>query len=315
MADENEDLWNEAMALLLRWQAAPRDAEARAEIMRFCEQSDEHRAVWESVKRLYRLTGEATGAPAKEEARQRSKKLTRRAVLGGIGAFTLGGAALEGPHLWQRWQADITSETGVIGRHVLSDGTKLTLGPDSAIQVAYSPTARNVTLLDGMALFDVADDPQRPFEARTGEYTARTDGSTSFEVRRNSGRNLIAVGSGSVYVAKTDSPAPSELSAGDWMAAGPANADPQHGHRDAAQFAAWRHRQLIADEDRIDAVVAEIARWEPARVVIADRELASARVSGIYDLRDPLTALEAVASPYDAKVRRITPWLVVLSSI
>lgn len=315
MPDKNDDLWNEAMALLLRWQAAPDDAAAREAVRRFCAHGNEHLAAWESVKRLYRLTGEATGAPAREEARRRSRTLTRRAVLGGLGTVAVGGAALEAPRLWRQWQADMVSAAGIIDQRVLADGTKVTLGPDSAIQIAYSPTARTVRLMDGMALFDVADDPRRPFEARAGDYVARADPGSSFEVRQNSGRGMVGVDSGRVAVDKHGGVAMGELGAGDWIASGPRGNDPQRGRREAGQIAAWRNRQLIADEDRIDAVVAEIARWQSARVVIADWGLAEARVSGLYDLRDPVAALEAVASPYGARVRRLTPWLIVLSSV
>lgn len=314
MPDSHDDLWNEAMALLLRWQAAPNDAGAREAVRRFCAQSDEHLAAWESVKRLYRLTGEAAGAPAREKARQKTRKMTRRAVLGGVGAIVAGGAALQGPRLWRQWQADMVSAVGVIDHHTLTDGTTITLGPDSAVQIAYSPSVRSIRLLDGMAMFDVADDPRRPFEAHTGNYIAQASDGTSFEVRQNSGRSLVGVGRGSIALKKPGAAA-EELATGDWVASGPQGSDPQRGRRDTSQIAAWRNRQLIADEDRIDAVVAEIARWQDARVVIAEGGLASARVSGLYDLSDPFAALEAVASPYGARVRRLTPWLIVLSSV
>lgn len=314
MPDENDDRWNEAMALLLRWQAAPGDARARDDIVRFCAESEEHLAAWESAKRLYRLTGEATGAPAREQARRRTRQLTRRGVIGGLGALAAGTAALKGPELWRRWQADMVSDAGVIAHHGLADGTKLTLGPDSAVRIAFSPALRRVELLDGMALFDIADDPGRPFEARTGDFVARGSAGASLEVRQNGGRGLVGVGSGQVVVEKGGQDMARALAPGDWVAGAP-DTEPQRGHRDAAQIAAWRNRQLIADEERIDAVVAEIARWQTARVVIADWGLGASRVSGLYDLSDPDAALQAVISPYGGRVRRITPWLTVLSSV
>jgi len=315
MPDESDDLWNEAMALLLRWQAAPNDVKAREDILRFCAESEAHLVAWDNARRLYRLTGEATGAPARAAARRRSRELTRRAVIGGIGAAIVGGAALKGPDLWRRWQADMVSDNGVIAHHELSDGTKLTLGPDSAVKVAYSPTTRSIDLLDGMALFAVADDPRRPFEVRTGDLIARASAGTSVEVRQNSSSSLVGVGSGRAFIEKSGETAGSELVPGDWVTSTGSGGSPQRGHRDAAQIAAWRNRQLIADEERIDAVVAEIARWQTARIVIADWGLRAARISGLYDLRDPDAALQAVVSPYGGRVRHITPWLTVLSGV
>jgi transmembrane sensor len=315
MSHAQDDLWKAAMALLLRWQSAPDDDRVRDEIRRFCAQGDAHTAAWESAKRLYRLTGDATGATAREQSRRHRRELTRRGVVAGIGALVVGTGIVKGPDIWRRGQADMVSDVGVIAEHRLADGTKLTLGPDSAVQIAFTPEVRVVTLLDGMALFDVAADPRRSFEARSGDFIARAGAGTSFEVRQNSGRSLVGVGDGDISVVRDGDPSGSALASGDWMARGPDGSDPQSGRREPGQVAAWRNRQLIANEDRIDAVVAEIARWQSARVVIADWGLAASRVSGLYDLRDPLAALEAVVSPYGGRVRRLTPWLTVLSSV
>jgi transmembrane sensor len=315
MSDENDDLWNEAMALLLRWQETPDDPRAREDIRRFCALDEEHQAAWNSAKRLYRLTGEATGAPQRAQQRRRKRELTRRGLLTGLGAIVVGGVALKGPDLWRRWQADMVSAVGVIDQRTLPDGSKLTLGPDSALQIDFSPTSRSINLLDGMAMFDVTDDPARPFEVRTGALVARTNpGAASFEVRQNSGSSLVGVGSGSVKV-EVDSAASRSLTSGDWIANGPGRVIARQGHRDPGQIAAWRERKLIADESRIDSIVAEIARWQSGRVVIADWDLASSRVSGLYDLNDPIAALGAVVRPYGGRVRQVTPWLTVLSRV
>ena len=315
MTTEDEDLWNEAMALLLRWQAKPDDEAAREEIVRFCAQSEGHRAAWESAKRLFRLTGEATGVPERASSRRRAREMTRRGVLAGLGAVVVGTAAIKGPDYWRRWQADVVSDVGVISHRVLADGSRLTLGPDSAIQIEFSDAARKVNLLDGMAMFDIAGDSDRPFEVRTGEYVARGGTGSSFEVRRNSGSSLVAVGAGHVEVRADDHAGGTQLAHGDWIARGPGKSEQIQGRRDPSQVAAWRNRKLIAEEDRIDAVVAEIARWQNSRVVIADSGLGAARVSGLYDLRDPIAALDAVVRPYGGHVRQITPWLTVLSSV
>ncbi|MDH4983710.1 FecR domain-containing protein [Hyphomicrobium sp. D-2] len=313
MTDRNDDLWNEAMALLLRWQQSPDDARLREEIRSFCNEGEEQLATWESVKRLYRLTGEATGAPEREEARQRKRDITRRGVLTGLGVIVLGGAALRAPDILRTWGADVVSGVGVIDTRILADGTTLTLGPDSAVQIAFTPTSRTVNLLDGMALFDVADDATRPFMARAGSYVAEAGSGAEFEMRENGGRSLIGVGRGRVNVSLGAKSTATELAAGDWMSGAASGKDVRRGHRDG--IAAWRDRKLIADGETVGSVVAEIARWQSSRVVIADWNLGSAVVSGIYDLADPTAALEAVVAPYGGRVRRVTPWLTVVSSV
>lgn len=316
MPQENEELWNEAMALLLRWQAAPNDAKLKTEIVVFCAQSEEHHKAWERAKRLYRLTGEATGAETRDQKRKRSRRVTRRNVVTGIGALVVGAGVVEGPGLWRRWRADMVTEIGRIAQRRLPDGSRITLGPDSALQVAFSPAARSVNLLEGMALFEVADDADRPFQARAGGIVVKAETGMSFEIRQNGGSGLVGVDRGRVVVDIGGvSNEGNVLSAGEWLAKEKGAEGRRKGYRDPSQVAAWRQHQLIAEQDRIDVIVAEIARWQSARVVIAQSGLASSRVSGLYDLRDPNAALKAVVEPYGGSVRHVTPWLIVLSTI
>ena len=314
MSDANDDLWNEAMALLLRWRAAPDDAGLRADIVAFCAQSEAHHAAWDGAKRLYRLTGEATGAETSEQKRKTSRELTRRKVLTGIGAVVAGAAVLEGPGLLRRWNADMVSDIGRIDERRLPDGSRITLGPDSAVQIAFSPKSRVVNLIEGMALFEVAEDRSRAFQARTGDLLATAGTGMSFEIRQNGGRSLVGTDKGKILV-DGGGMGGGVLANGEWLATEKGADGSRKGRREADQVAAWRQHLLVAEQDRIDALVAEIARWQSARVVIAHANLAASRVSGLYDLRDPRAALEAVVEPYGGRVREITPWLVVLSTI
>ena len=316
MPADREDLWNEAMALLLQWQSAPDDAELREAITAFSAQSDEHRAAWDDAKRLYRLTGEATGVPEHESKRKKARDVTRRNVLTGVGAITIGAGLIKGPELWRRWQADRVTDIGAIDISRLPDGSRMTLGPDSAVQFAFSTSQRRVKLIEGMVLFEVADDRARPFVAETDGLQAFASAGMSFEVRQNGGRSFVGSSSGNVAVeADGEARTRKVLEGGDWLAVGPDRDARQQGHHQADQVAAWRQRLLVADQERIDTVVAEIARWQSARIVVAQPALAASLVSGLYDLSDPTAALEAVVSPYGARVRQITPWLSVLSTI
>lgn len=302
------------MALLLRWQATPDDSAVRAEILAFSAQSEAHHAAWEGAKRLYRLTGEATGAQTPDEKRKTKRAVTRRKVLTGIGAVVAGGALVEGPGLLRRWGADMVSGIGRIDEQRLPDGSRITLGPDSAVKVAFSATRRRVDLIEGMALFDVAADAARPFQVGSGDLVATAMTRASFELRQNGGRSLVGADKGEILV-DAGAAGGGVLADGEWLVTEQGSTDSRKGRREADQVAAWRQHLLVADQDRIDGMVAEIARWQSARVVIAQANLAASRVSGLYDLKDPLAALEAVIEPYGGRVREITPWLVVLSTI
>lgn len=306
---DGDDLWNEAMALLLGWQARPEDEAAREAVRRFCVRSPEHRAAWDEAKRVYGLAGAAF---AKGRARQRGR-LTRRKALAGLGAAgVLGAGALFGPSLLQRWRADYTTGVAEIRQLRLPDGSLLTLGPESAVDIRFDAQARRVELLDGMALCEVAAQP-RPFEGSAGALRAVALG-TRFELRYNDLRALVAVEEGVVGVALGPRDA-GRLEAGDWLAAGPDGAGLERGHRDPGQTAAWRQRLLVAERDPVGAVVAEIARWRAGEVFVADPGLSRAPVSGLYDLHDPDAALAAVVAPFGGKVRHVSPWITVLSRV
>ncbi len=307
---DSEDIWNEAMALLLQWQAAPDDDASREAVRRFCAQGAGHRAAWDEARRVFRLTGDAVGAGKKAKGRA----VSRRNALAGLGAVAVGAAVLTGPDLWRRWRSDVTTGVAEMKRLQLPDGSWLTLGPESAVKIAFTPKTRRVDLIDGMALCEAAEDIERPFEAQAGGLLATAMGA-AFEVRKGDGRCLVGAEAGRVQVAiAAIGGNDAALEQGDWLALGPDD-QIQRGHRDPGQTAAWRQNLLIADHEEIGRVAAEIGRWLKGAVIVPQSSLASAPVSGLFDLRDPDAALAAVVGPYGGKVRRLSPWLTVLTTI
>ncbi len=313
---ESEDIWNEAMALLLKWQTAPGSEAAREAVRHFCMQSADHRAAWDEARRVYRLTGDAVGAKSRAADARKNRGASRRTVLTGFGAVLVGTAILKGPNIWRRWRSDAVTGIAEITRRQLPDGSWLTLGPDSAVEIAFTPALRHIRLLEGMALCEVVKDLDRPFEARAGQLLATALG-TVFEVRQNGGRSLVGVEEGQVRVAldeelKSDSVT---LGTNEWIATGPSVGQVQRGNRGPGQTAAWRQNLLVADQEQIRSVVAEIGRWRRGEIVLPQSSLASAPVSGLFDLTDPDAALAAVVGPYGGRVVQLSPWLTVLTSL
>ena len=78
-------------------------------------------------------------------------------------------------------------------------------------------------------------------------------------------------------------------------------------------MAAWRQGSLILEDRSFAAAAAEVERYLPARIVIADKPLSRRPLTGVFDLRDPEKGLDAMAAVLDARIRHVTPWLIVVS--
>ncbi len=81
----------------------------------------------------------------------------------------------------------------------LADGSIISLGGDTRIEVAMSENVRAIELVRGEALFKVAKDSARPFKVRAGDATIIAVG-TEFNVERDSDRAVVSVTEGRVVV-------------------------------------------------------------------------------------------------------------------
>src|SRR5262249_33751548 len=91
--------------------------------------------------------------------------------------------------------------TGIGEQHriTLADGSIVELNAQSKIRVRYKDRRRDVELLDGQALFQVAHDTTRPFIVHTDSTNIRAVG-TQFDVYRKSTGTVVTVLEGTVAV-------------------------------------------------------------------------------------------------------------------
>lgn len=317
MAEPSEDrhLFREAADLAIRLQNDPANAVSVRTVQAWVARSPRHAAAWARVAEIHGMTGKVL---ADERKAARGGRLSRRGFMigGAIGLGAAGAGALALPGALTRMRADHWTETAEIRRIDLPDGSVMTLGPDSAAATAFTDARRAVELLAGMAYFEVAGDPARPFSVLSGPVTATALG-TAFDVSSDAGFISVSVEHGRVEARASASPlsAGEELGAGDWITLDPSAGSVARGTREAFQIAAWRGGMVVAERETVAAMVAKIARWMPGRVIVADPFLGSRVVSGVFDLNDPLGALEAVARPFGAKVRGIGTLVTVISAV
>jgi transmembrane sensor len=316
-ASEEDRLFEEAVEILIRIKSDPENPVALDIAKRWLGRSDLHRDIWKEALEIHGMTGKILTDKRRADRKQAFAMSRRSLIVGGlIGTGGLLAVGYSAPGLILEARADVITSTAEIIRIELADGSFATLGPDSAIASRIDAKRRDIDLLQGMAYFEVARDVSRPFVVRLDTMTMTALG-TAFDVSDDSGEINLTVSHGSVRAdlpLKIGRPAMT-LNAGEWLNVSTADGIVSTGTRDVDQIGSWRDGMLVVEKERIAAVVARISRWKRGRVLIADRSLGSQPVSGVYDLKDPGLALEAVVQPYGGKVRQLTPFLTVISAL
>lgn len=198
----------------------------------------------------------------------------------------------------------------------LADGSLIELNTDSRIEVAYEPGVRRIRLLEGQAWFQVEKDPQRPFVVEAGGQRITALG-TAFDVRLGEDQAGAAVRplhvtllEGKVSVQKIPGalaalirpdPPKTLLDPGETLLVG-ADAAVVKRKADIAKISGWREGQLVFDGDTLAAAVAEVNRYSPTQIVLADPALAGLPVSGVFKTGHARSFLETVSSHYSIRV-------------
>jgi transmembrane sensor len=198
---------------------------------------------------------------------------------------------------------------------VLTDGSLVTLGGDTLLNVRYTAQARIIELERGAALFRVQHDPNRPFVVRSDRGTTTAVG-TEFEVRRYTDHVQVWVREGAVVVAPLKETAvndaalvgarltPVRLSEGqeltydiDGKPTAPRRADPHI-------TAAWTEGRLVPLVYRsrpLPEVIEDIQPYTRRRIVI-DSTVAGLRYTGIVKQEDADAWLHDLVTIYPVEV-------------
>jgi transmembrane sensor len=261
---------------------------------------------------------------AREEARRAPAGPSRRrflmpALAVASVAAVAGSAGLLG---WRHWQAQpvfvqaFGTQRGQQAEVTLPDGSRLRLDTATRLEVAYYRQHREVTLLDGQAVFGVQADAARPFHVLAGPVGVTVVG-TRFSVRYTPGQPgsegvQVAVEEGRVRVVRRDGapgealrglPGAIELAAGQQVrtdAAGalaPVQAVPGEG------IATWRDSRISFVDTPLAQALAELERYGSTGLVVRDPAVAAMRLSGTFDPRDAQTLRRVLPSALPVRLR------------
>jgi transmembrane sensor len=210
---------------------------------------------------------------------------------------------------WQQLQPAETepqiyaTERGQQRRLSLEDGSSVLLDADSRLLVRFEAGRRNVHLVQGQALFDVAHDPQRPFTVRAGDGEIRAVG-TEFDVLVSPSGVDVTLLQGAVIVA------PLPLAAGGnepqrrvaRLAPGQQVSYRQELGQirtvDPAIVTAWRDGRPTYLDQPLGKVVADLARYHGRAIQLADPALAELRYTGTVSVQDLASWVRALEQAY-----------------
>jgi len=305
-----------AMDRLLRLQAQPNDASLRADVTAWCKADPAHARAWRRAQETWNAVAEVPPAHIAEwPVRKPAVATGGRWPRVRLGLAT--GAAIAAclllvfvPGLVPGLQADHETRTAEQRDVVLVDGSRVSLGPRSGLDVRLEPDRRQANLHDGAAFFEVVADRNRPFVVEADGVEVSVIG-TAFDVRISRTAVTVAVRSGLVDVrSEGRGTASVRLSDGDRAVVDRATRRLQRDRIDPDQIAAWRDGRLSVDGVTVADLIEELGRYSPAWIIVAD----SQRVTGLFDVGDVDRTLAALVQPFDGRVTNATPLLQILSA-
>ena len=200
------------------------------------------------------------------------------------------------------------TQTAEIRALALEDGSVVTLGAKSRINTEFTPTRRQVTLIDGEAFFEVAKDESRPFFVAAQDTLVRVVG-TKFDVKRSAEIVHVSVLEGVVEVMKandvgevietvdTSAIDKQVLTAGERVSAARRVALPQARQVEQAKPGAWRMGRLAYEDASLAEIVADLNRYydRPVRIATSDvGDLRSTLAFNTTEIDQVFAVMEAI---------------------
>lgn len=272
----------------------------------------EHAKAWQRVEQISGRFEPLTGSPFSSAATvlMQRREPNRRQAFKTL-SFLCGGTLLAcagGALPWRSWAADHRTAVGEVRDWRLDDGSRLWLNTDSAMAVAFTAQARQLSLYRGELLLQAAAD-RRPLRLRTSEGDLRVRDVAKFSVVQRDGGTQLSVFQGAVDIQPAERGSVHTVSQGQQVAFDSRQIKTERPAQPGRQ--AWSSGVLLADDLRLDEFVAELARYRQGYLG-CDPRVAGLRVVGAYPLADTERILEALASTLPLRINRRLPWWVSL---
>jgi len=180
----------------------------------------------------------------------------------------------------------------------LADRSVVTLNTDTKIKVRFTEELREISLLQGEALFDVAKNKKRPFIVSAGDTQIRAVG-TSFTVSMLPEKPVeVLVKEGVVELRRAgDTAAIPVRASANIQATAPIDAPivtvalPEE---KLVRNLAWQGGQIALDNQSLEDAASEFARYSKVRIVV-DPVVSEKTITGLFAANDPVGFAKAAA--------------------
>ena len=184
----------------------------------------------------------------------------------------------------------------------LSDGSVVHLDVESEVSAKVSSDRRDIELIRGRALFEVAHDRSRPFIVSAGNARVTALG-TQFQVSREAERVTVVLTEGSVAVADTALPSWREtlLPGEEVDVSGSAQTRLKH-PADVQVTTSWARGRHIFRGTPLAQAVQEVNNYAARKVRLGDTSIASLTVGGNFVAGDSESVVAAFAAALPVRV-------------
>lgn len=266
-----------------------------------------HRQAYDEARALWNDIGDLQPAFAATSRRRQG-----RAVAGALFAAGILVAVMVCAPLMRSLMADHRTGTGQQAMVTLPDGSTAWLNTDTAIDVAFDATHRQVTLLRGEALFEVVKDAARPFAVAAVDGRTTAVG-TAFAVRDLDEAATVTVVEGAVRVTSPAGTGEGMLvEAGQQLAYRRGEAPGMARKLDPADATAWRRGAITIRDRGLADALREIERYRPGRIVLLGDAARFLPVTARIALGDIDGGIAALAATHKLSVFHVTDYLVIL---
>ncbi len=224
----------------------------------------------------------------------------RRVILTGSVAASFAAVGIVGPALWRHAKGEVfATSLGQVREVPLTDGSLVVLNTESKLSVQYTPERREIHLLQGEALFDVAKNKNRPFIVTAGDMRVRAVG-TAFTVSMLPKRPIqVLVKEGVVELNRSGPDAGPPVQVKAYTQALAPRGEPIVAagvpQSKLDRNLAWQYGRIAFDNETLQDAVREFARYSDIRIVV-DPAVAHRTVTGLFVSNDPVGFAKAAAA-------------------